>query len=57
MPLHWGKFALSMHPWNEPVKRIVKKAAELNQKVTVPLIGQPVEVGGALQTEEWWENI
>jgi L-ascorbate metabolism protein UlaG (beta-lactamase superfamily) len=57
MPLHWGKFALSMHPWNEPVKRIVKKAAELNQKLTVPLIGQPVEVGGALQTEEWWENI
>ena len=56
MPVHWGKFALAMHPWNEPAKRIVKKAGELNLDVTVPRIGEPVIVGGPFHTDAWWER-
>ena len=27
LPVHWGKFTLAMHPWNEPVQRVLKAAA------------------------------
>ena len=39
MPVHWGKFMLAMHEWNEPVKRIIKKAEELGVAVISPRIG------------------
>lgn len=27
LPVHWGKFTLALHPWNERVRRVVKAAA------------------------------
>ncbi|HEY4936346.1 MAG TPA: MBL fold metallo-hydrolase, partial [Puia sp.] len=27
IPVHWGKFSLSVHSWNEPIIRIKKEAA------------------------------
>jgi L-ascorbate metabolism protein UlaG (beta-lactamase superfamily) len=55
LPVHWGKFTLSMHPWNEPVKRIIKKAAELNATVTTPMIGEPVVLDNHYPVTHWWE--
>jgi len=26
MPVHWGKFVLAMHDWNEPVQRLLQEA-------------------------------
>lgn len=26
MPVHWGKFALSYHPWDESIRRLVLAA-------------------------------
>jgi L-ascorbate metabolism protein UlaG (beta-lactamase superfamily) len=54
MPVHWGKFALGLHPWDEPVKRVVAKAKELNVNVTTPLIGQPVILNESYPHEQWW---
>jgi L-ascorbate metabolism protein UlaG (beta-lactamase superfamily) len=56
MPVHWGKFALGLHPWDEPVKRVVAKANELNVKVTTPMIGEPVILNESLPVKEWWVN-
>ena len=36
MPIHWGAFALAMHPWSEPVVRVQKKATELSVLIIVP---------------------
>jgi L-ascorbate metabolism protein UlaG (beta-lactamase superfamily) len=55
LPVHWGKFRLSMHPWNEPVKRVLTKAAELNMPVITPMIGEPVIVNGNYHTGRWWD--
>ena len=55
LPVHWGKFTLSLHPWNEPVKRILKKAAELHVAVTTPMIGEPVILGMQYPVSHWWE--
>lgn len=54
MPVHWGKFALGHHPWNEPVKRVVKRAAEMQVNITTPLIGEPVLLGGPYPVKAWW---
>jgi L-ascorbate metabolism protein UlaG (beta-lactamase superfamily) len=54
LPVHWGKFTLAMHAWNDPVKRVMDKAKELNMKVLTPKIGQPLVLGDSFQSESWW---
>jgi L-ascorbate metabolism protein UlaG (beta-lactamase superfamily) len=55
LPVHWGKFTLSMHAWDEPVKRILQKAAELNMPVHTPKIGEPVAITSFRSSTKWWE--
>jgi L-ascorbate metabolism protein UlaG (beta-lactamase superfamily) len=55
LPVHWAKFLLSMHEWNEPVKRVLKKAKELDLKVTTPRIGEPVVIDESYPVTPWWE--
>ncbi len=52
MPVHWGKFSLALHTWDEPVKRVVKRASELGVQVTTPMMGEVVEVGVRYPNEE-----
>ena len=54
MPVHWGKFSISLHPWDEPIKRLCIKAEQLHVKVTTPLIGEPVLVGKYYPDNKWW---
>ncbi|MEP6597219.1 MAG: MBL fold metallo-hydrolase [Ginsengibacter sp.] len=54
MPVHWGKFSISLHPWDEPIKRLLFKANELNVEVTTPMIGEPVIVGSLYPEKTWW---
>lgn len=54
LPVHWAKFALAYHAWNEPIERLLKKAAEEQVKVITPKIGEPVIIGGSQPTETWW---
>lgn len=55
LPVHWAKFRLSMHAWNEPIRRIVAKAAELQMPVKTPQIGEPFIINGHFSGTEWWE--
>ncbi len=57
LPVHWAKFSLAMHAWDEPINRILKKAGELKVTVTTPQIGEPVILGSALPKNLWWENL
>lgn len=55
MPVHWRKFSLSFHPWDEPIKRLVKAAKDTGVKYACPRIGEPVVLGETRPVEEWWE--
>jgi L-ascorbate metabolism protein UlaG (beta-lactamase superfamily) len=57
MPVHWGKFSLALHPWNEPIERVIKKAEELNVDTFTPMIGEPITVGEKNQTKKWWREV
>jgi L-ascorbate metabolism protein UlaG (beta-lactamase superfamily) len=54
LPVHWGKFRLSMHAWKDPVTRVLAKAEEVNMKVLTPKIGQPITLEDDSQIETWW---
>ena len=55
LPVHWGKFRLSTHPWNEPVKRVLLHAWEAGLPVLTPGIGELLLLNGKNQTGNWWE--
>ena len=56
LPVHWGKFTLSLHPWNEPIRRLTAAAAAGNAlPLTTPRIGEPVILGKSYPQERWWE--
>lgn len=55
MPVHWGKFALAFHPWNEPPARAVKAAAEKSMRITLPRIGEQVILDVSYPDAHWWE--
>jgi len=57
MPIHWGAFKLSGHPWQEPVERLLKKANSLDVLVTTPKIGETVILHKSVPTLKWWNNI
>jgi L-ascorbate metabolism protein UlaG (beta-lactamase superfamily) len=54
MPVHWAKFALAYHAWNEPIERLLKKADEVEVNMITPKIGEPVIIGQSQPTETWW---
>ncbi len=55
LPVHWGKFKLGMHPWNEPIKRVTAKALELGVPIKTPKIGEPLIIDGEYSGTNWWE--
>jgi L-ascorbate metabolism protein UlaG (beta-lactamase superfamily) len=57
MPVHWGKFALAMHDWKEPVTRFVHAAEKAGLAYTTPLIGEPVIIDEYYPGSKWWEGL
>lgn len=55
LPVHWGKFKLGMHPWNESIIRVTAKASELGVPIKTPKIGEPLIIGGEYSGTNWWE--
>ena len=55
MPVHWAKFTLALHPWNEPIKRLLTANSSGKTKITTPQIGQPVALHTQLPNTVWWE--
>ncbi|HMH35013.1 MAG TPA: MBL fold metallo-hydrolase [Puia sp.] len=56
LPVHWGKFSLALHPWNEPIQRILVAARTLHQPVTTPMIGEPVILNEVYPHQNWWKE-
>ena len=57
LPVHWAKFALSLHDWDEPIKRITAEAAKKNMQLIHPMIGEPVDLNDLKAFSSWWETV
>jgi L-ascorbate metabolism protein UlaG (beta-lactamase superfamily) len=55
-PVHSSKFALSNHPWDDPLARITSLPAQI--PVITPMIGESVQLRDAAQRfSAWWKEI
>ena len=57
LPVHWAKFSLGLHAWDEPMIRVTKACTERNQAVIHPMIGECVNLNAPAATLRWWEGI
>jgi L-ascorbate metabolism protein UlaG (beta-lactamase superfamily) len=55
MPVHWAGFALSQHPWKEPVERFVEAAKAQALPILTPPIGAMFSYG-AEAFPAWWAD-
>lgn len=54
IPVHWGKFVLSYHPWNEPIKRFLLAATKEEVRYISPKIGEIVDLSTEYEQQPWW---
>lgn len=57
IPVHSSKFALALHPWNEPLQQVTKLGKEKKLNILTPMIGEPVDLNKTShQFRIWWED-
>jgi L-ascorbate metabolism protein UlaG (beta-lactamase superfamily) len=55
LPVHWAKFNLSLHPWDEPIERLIKATAGKPFKLLSPMIGETVlPLSEKDYNKAWW---
>jgi len=54
LAVHWGKFALGNHSWDEPAVRVRKAAQEKNINLLTPMIGEKLNIDDDLQVFLPW---
>lgn len=57
LPVHWGKFRLSLHAWQEPITRFVAAANTAGIAYTTPQIGEPLVLGKCHPSLAWWAGL
>ncbi len=55
LPVHWGKFTLSLHPWDEPIRRASTSADALRVTMATPFIGETMRLDSVKTGNRWWE--
>lgn len=56
MPVHWATFDLGLHPWYEPIERLLTGAREKEVPFIAPKIGQLIDVTQLPRMELWWRS-
>jgi L-ascorbate metabolism protein UlaG (beta-lactamase superfamily) len=57
IPVHWGKFSLSLHDWDEPIIRVTKESKKKKVPVITPMIGETIDLSGCNISKEWWKGV
>lgn len=58
MPVHNSKFALSVHPWDEPLTEIAKQSKDYSILLVTPVIGEPVDIKDTTHVfPQWWKGL
>jgi len=58
LAVHWAKFALSNHAWDDPIKRVYQAATKNNMPLLTPMIGEKMTIDNNGQVfSKWWEQV
>jgi len=57
MPVHWGAFTLSLHPWDEPAEQTSLLAQQQDQAFVIPRIGELMQLlHEPIVRDAWWQK-
>lgn len=57
IPVHSAKFALALHPWNEPLQKVTTLGKEKNLHILTPKIGEVLDLNKKdHQFSTWWQD-
>jgi L-ascorbate metabolism protein UlaG (beta-lactamase superfamily) len=58
LPVHWAKFTLSLHAWDDSITRVTAEAYKKEMPIIHPMIGQqvPLKEDNAVYSK-WWETV
>ncbi len=56
LPIHWGTFALAMHPWDQPAETLLRLAPTAGARLLMPRLGEPVEPAHGADVDAWWRT-
>lgn len=56
LPVHWGKFTLATHDWNDSITRVVKKAREEGLAIATPMLGETFALDTPYPSKEWYKD-
>ena len=56
LPVHWGKFILSTHTWNGPIRKLLEACEQMGQKLVVPKNGEAIEPMKEYDQKKWWNE-
>jgi L-ascorbate metabolism protein UlaG (beta-lactamase superfamily) len=57
MPVHWGKFTLALHAWDEPILKVSEYGLEQKMPLLTPMIGESVDFMQTQTFEAWWKKV
>lgn len=57
LPVHWAKFSLGNHAWDDPILRVTTAAKTNNQPIITPVIGEEVSLQDSATYVEWWQGL
>jgi len=57
MPVHWAKFSLAQHDWDDSIIRVTKAAKLKNLPLVTPVIGEVVNLNEDKSYPAWWEKV
>jgi len=56
MPVHWSKFSLSLHAWDDSIIRVSQAAREQGMPLLHPMIGEAVPLPCTVESRIWWQK-
>jgi L-ascorbate metabolism protein UlaG (beta-lactamase superfamily) len=58
LPVHWAKFKLGNHAWDESVNILLAQyRSSEHPPVTTPMLGELVKIGEPAITHRWWQGL
>lgn len=56
MPVHWAKFVLAFHPWDEPIERLTRAAENKDIEIIAPRPGEIFSLNNYQEKDPWWKR-
>lgn len=57
LPVHWAKFTLGNHAWDDPIIRVLRAGTEKNIPILHPMIGETLDLDRVQTFIRWWEQV